>query len=280
MSHTLAVITVVYENYTILDDYFASFNNQTDKNFHIFVVDTSISKKKVTLPDFASYLPAINKGYAFGVNVGLKEAIKQDFSLFAVTNSDITVQNNFIEKTLASITAHPSSLIGGKIYYAKGYEYHKNRYSESDKGNVLWYTGGINDWANCQTKHRGVDEVDSDIYNTFEKTDFITGCLMCLDKKVLDTVGFWDESYFLYYEDADYCERAKKKHVRLFYDPSIVIFHKNAASTGGSGSSIQIKYQQNNQLKFGLTYAPLKTKLHLLKNYFMRFLNSLCNCGK
>lgn len=91
---------------------------------------------------------------------------------------------------------------------------------------------------------------------------------MIFDKKVVERVGHWDEDYFLYFEDADFCEKAKRKKIQLYYDPSIILWHKNAQSTGGSGSSLQQKYQLKNRLKFALKYAPLKTKLHLLWNYF------------
>ena len=79
---------------------------------------------------------------------------------------------------------------------------------------------------------------------------------MLYDKSVLDRVGFWDESYFLYYEDADLCVRAQQAGVKLFYDPTIVIWHKISQSTGGSGSSLHEKYQNRNRLRFGLKYAP------------------------
>ena len=95
---------------------------------------------------------------------------------------------------------------------------------------------------------------------------------MLFDKKAFDRLGFLDEGYFLYFEDADYCVRAKNKNIKLYYDPSVVIWHKVSQSTGGSGSDLHIRYQSINQLKFGLRYAPLKTKLHLIKNYLYRFL--------
>lgn len=279
MAHKLAVITVIYENYTILTDYFASFDKQTDLDLHIYVVDNSIKMQKPEYPSYVTYIQSSNNGYAAGVNTGLTQAQKDGYDLFCVTNSDIMVKNDFIAQLKKSMIDHPASLIGGKIYYAKGFEYHKNKYKNNELDNVIWYAGGINDWNNCQTKHRGVDEVDKGQYDNFEKTDFITGCLMCFDQTVIEKVGTWDESYFLYYEDADFCERAKKNGIDLYYDPSIVIWHKNAASTGGSGSNTHIKHQQKNQLTFGLKYAPLRTKLHLLKNYFFAFLKSFCNCS-
>ncbi len=115
-----------------------------------------------------------------------------------------------------------------------------------------------------------MDEVDTGKYDKFEETDFVNGALMCFDKKVIDTIGFWDEKYFLYFEDADFCVRAKRAGIKLYYDPTIVVWHKNAQSTGGSGSLIHQNYQTKNRLRFGLKYAPLRTKIHLLKNYLFR----------
>lgn len=266
-SSKLALITTVYQNYSILSDFFASVEQQTNKNFGLYLTDLSYDKKTISQNDSTVILHTENKGYAHGVNTGLQHAIKDGYVQFCVINSDVVLDKNFIENVLKSLGEHPGSLIGGKIYYAKGFEFHHDRYKSKDLGKVLWYAGGINDWNNSWTKHRGVDEVDKKQYNNFESTDFITGCLVAFDKTVVDRIGLWDEEYFLYYEDADYSERAKRDKIPLYYDPSIVMWHKNAQSTSGSGSIIHQKYQRESQLRFGLKYAPLKTKLHLLKNY-------------
>ena len=132
---------------------------------------------------------------------------------------------------------------------------------------MLWYAGGSVDWHHALTPHRGVDEVDTGKYNSVEATGFINGALLLYDRFVHDTVGNWDESYFLYFEDADFCERAKRKGVPLIYDPSIMMWHKISQSTGGSGSSLHKRYQEMNRIKFCWKYGPLRTTLHLVKNY-------------
>jgi GT2 family glycosyltransferase len=104
--------------------------------------------------------------------------------------------------------------------------------------------------------------------------------LMLYDISVKKIVEKWDESYFLYYEDADFCERAKRKNIPLYYDPSIIIWHKNAQSTDGSGSSLHTKFQRINYFKFAMKYAPLRTKLHVLKNYFFTTIFSLFKIKK
>lgn len=270
MPHRIAIITVVYENYTVVADFLASLQAQTNKNFHLYCIDVSIHRYTIDFKNISGEtIYAENKGYSHGINIGLKKAIDAGFTNFCLINNDVYFNKDFVDKVFISSLHHPSSIIGGKIYYAAGYEYHKKRYFKSELGRVLWYAGGSADWRSALTPHRGVDEPDSGEYNKLEETSFVSGALMIFDKTVVDTVGFWDEKYFLYFEDADFCERAKRKGVKLFYDPSVVMWHKNAQSTGGSGSKLQQRYQEYSRLRFGLKYAPIRTKLHLIKNYII-----------
>lgn len=266
MTEKLALITVVYNNYTVLQDFFRSLEKQDTNKFHVYVVDLSTTPQQYEYSPFATVIKGPNLGYAYGANRGIQKAIEDGFTAFGIINSDVYVADTFINAVLDSINRHPESVIGGKIYYAPGYEYHKDRYSPQDAGKVIWFAGGHIDWANMITTHIGVDEVDHGQFNTEVEVDFITGCFVAYDKTVVDKVGEWDESWFLYYEDTDFSTRAHAKGVKILYDPTIMLWHKNAQSTGGSGSSIHIKYQEKNRLRFGFMYAPLWTKLHLAKN--------------
>jgi GT2 family glycosyltransferase len=262
----LAVITVNYKNYADTEDFIASFSKQTNKDFHIYLVD--VSPQPEPFPEYKNVtrIHAENKGYAFGLNTGYKLAQQDGYNKFVFMNNDVLVAQDFVDRALMSISAHPSSLIGGKIYYAKGFEYHKSRYSQKQEGHVLWYAGGIMDWANAFTVHRGVDDIDRGQYDAFEETEFVTGCLMCFDTELVKKAGLMDESYFLYYEDADWCARISKQGLHMYYDPTIIIYHKNSQSTDGAGSELHEEYQKKNRKKFGLRYAPFRTKLHLIKN--------------
>ncbi len=270
MAPRLAIITVVYNNYEVLKDFFNSLEKQTDQNFHVFIADLSTKREVVKSTGIPfSLVECTNLGYAFGVNMGINYAIKEGMDQFCVINDDVFFKKDFVENIHHSFNVYASSLIGGKIYYAPGYEYHKDKYKPTDQGNVLWYAGGIVDWKHSLTYHRGVDEVDHGQYNTPEDTEFITGCFMCFDKNVIDKIGLWDTNYFLYYEDADYSQRAKRAGISLRYDPNLMLWHKNAQSTDGAGSQIHQKYQEKSRTQFALKYAPVRTKFHILKNYFL-----------
>lgn len=266
----IGLITVNYNQYKLTQEFLDSLSTvKNSKKLSVFIADVSTKKeefkiKKYPMSVILKSLP--NKGYAFGINQGTKYFLKKGITKFCAINNDIYFDKNFANE--AEKGFKKADIFGGKIYYAPGYEYHK-KYKKEEIGKVIWYAGGINDWKNVYTYHRGVDEVDHGQYNKFEETDFITGCMLFFNKKVVKKTGFWDEKYFLYYEDSDFCERAKKSGFKLYYNPKIIIYHKNAQSTGGSGSKLHQKYQRKNRLIFGLKYAPLKTKIHLIKNFIL-----------
>ena len=268
MNEDLAIITVIHEHYDVYLEFLASIQKQSNRNFHLFIVDVSKNRKSIDVGATpSSIIAADNKGYADGVNNGVKAAQKKGYKYFCVMNYDTYFEKDFVEKILVSVKKNPATIIGGKIYYASGYEYHKDRYSKEDLGKVIWYASGNLVWEHALTPHVGVDKVDKGQFDKKQPTDFITGCLMCFDSTVIEKVGFWDPSYFLYYEDADFCVRAKRKGIPLLYDPSIVLWHKVSQITEGSGSAFHKKYQEKNRLIFGLKYAPIRTKIHLVKNF-------------
>lgn len=121
------------------------------------------------------------------------------------------------------------------------------------------------DWKNVLGRHRGVDEVDSGQFDTTEETDFATGCCMLFSSAGIQKIGLFDEKYFLYYEDSDLNERMKRRNFKILYAPKAVLWHKNAGSTGGSGSTLHDYYISRNRMLFGMRYAPWRSKFALFK---------------
>jgi GT2 family glycosyltransferase len=86
---------------------------------------------------------------------------------------------------------------------------------------------------------------------------------MLINPKLIDRIGLMREEYFLYYEDSDYCLRAERAGFKIYYVPESIIWHKNAGSTGGSGSRLQDYYITRNRLLFGNRFAPIRSKISL-----------------
>ena len=93
--------------------------------------------------------------------------------------------------------------------------------------------------------------------------------LICLVNDAVRQPGKTEsDNYFLYYEEADFCERAKKRGYRIFYAPKAIVWHKNARSVGGVGSELQDYYTTRNRLLFGVKYAPYRAKIALIRESF------------
>lgn len=208
--------------------------------------------------------PKENDGFAAGNNLGIKFALKEGYQHLILLNNDTIVSPDLVSKiTEKTEKDNDIGLLSPKIYFAKGFEYYIDKYTDEDWGKVIWYGGGKIDWANVYASHRGVDEVDRGRFDKEEETDFATGCCLYIRSEVVKKIGYLDEKYFMYFEDVDYSVRAKKKGFKVSYYPNTCLWHKNAASSGKPGSSIHIYYQTRNRLYFGMKYAPILTKKSL-----------------
>lgn len=205
-----------------------------------------------------------NLGFSGGCNEGIRYAVKNDADYVVLLNNDTRVDDELIIKLVDAAEEGVAAVVP-KIYFEKGFEYHKDKYSEKDLGKVIWYAGGKMDWNNLIGSNVGVDEVDRGQFDKKYATDLATGCCLLLTRQALSSVGLFDDRYFLYYEDADLSERIKKNGFEIIFEPKAIMWHKNAESSGGSGSGLQDYYISRNRLLFGMTYAPLKTRIALVR---------------
>lgn len=212
-----------------------------------------------------------NLGFAGGNNVGLRFALDNGAEYVLVLNNDTIVHRNLLLGLIETTENYPTvGAISPKIYFAKGYEFHKERYEKRELGRVIWYAGGKIDWKNVYATNRGVDEVDRGQYDKITKTDFATGACMFLSAKALREVGLFDEKFFMYFEDVDLSCRMRKNGWEVLYSPYGYLWHKVSQSSK-VGGSLADYYLTRNRLLFALRYAPKRTKFALLRES-IRFL--------
>lgn len=238
----------------------------------VFVIDNASEDKfkiqnlKFKMKEIKVIRNEENLGFSGGHNLGIREAIKQNADYVLILNNDTIADRMLLEELLKVGEKNKEiGIVSPKIYFAKGFEFHKDKYEKEDLGKVLWYAGGIMDWNNIINSHRGVDEVDRGQYDELERTEFASGACMLIKREAIEKAGLFDEKYFLYYEDSDLCERIKRSGYIVMYNPKAVLWHKNAESAGGSGSDLQDYYITRNRMLFGMRFAPIRSKLALVK---------------
>lgn len=195
--------------------------------------------KKLGFNDYKTYFidnTLINRGYAAAANIGIKQAMKDGVDLFAIANPDVSLVN--LRGSQVAQTAKQFDVFGfamkqeGKVYYG----------GKIDKWRM---SGGL---------------IDKKPKNRFSEVDFVSGSLMFIKKEVIEKIGFMDESYFLYYEEVDYCKRAKLSGFKIGIDSQQIYDHFEVSKY----SSSKNYYLFKNRLKFLLKYGNIKQKIREL----------------
>jgi GT2 family glycosyltransferase len=83
---------------------------------------------------------------------------------------------------------------------------------------------------------------------------------MLIRSEVFDRVGLMDSSYFLYFDDTDFCLRGYRVGVKLFYLPSAQLRHKVSSLTGGV-SNFTLRYITRNHIYYLLKHH---SRLHII----------------
>ena len=230
---------------------------------------TEENLKNYKLPnmDYKFIETGANLGFAGGNNVGIKDSLKRGSDYVILMNNDLILPRDVVVKLVGFMEGNPEvGIASPKMYFAKGYEFHKNRYKEGDLGKVFWYAGGIIDRKNAYSSHRGVDEVDCGQYDNAAETDFANGACAIIRSGIFEKVGFLDSSFFLYWEDADFSQRIKNACYKVMYYPGTHLWHKVSASTGGSGSTTNDYFLTRNRFYFAMRYLASRTKFAVFRD--------------
>lgn len=235
-------------------------------------IGDSVTALKKLFPQVLVLKQKENLGFAGGNNIGIKRALEEEADYIMLLNNDTLMEEHCLQELLKVITKDKNiGIVCPKIYFAPGFEFHKKRYQEKDRGKVIWYAGAEIDWQNILGIHWGVDEVDKGQYKEEKEIEFATGCAMLIKKEVFGKIGLFDWRFFLYLEDLDLSVRVKKAGFKLVFAPKAIVWHKNLGTTSKKSQTRQAYYYSRNRLLFALKHASMKTKIALLKWSLGRF---------
>ncbi len=276
----VAIITVNFNGKQDTLDLLQSLSKLLTTNYQLLTIvvdnaseDGLVGELVKDYPEVVVLQNGVNKGFAGGYNRGIYYALADGADYVLVINNDCVIKDaDLLDELIKTAKSSPKiGIVSPKIYFAPGYEFHKDRYQKSDSGKVIWYGGGSFDWNNIQGVHRGIDEVDSGKYDEKEKTDFVSGACMLIKKEVFEKVGLFNEDYFLYFEDVEFQKRLSEDGFNSYYNGKVALYHKVSQSTT-AGSSLTDYYLTRNRLIFGMKYAGFKTKFALVRQAFWQLL--------
>lgn len=161
-----------------------------------------------------------NRGFAVAFNLGIQRALHLGATVILLLNNDTLVAPDFLGPLLATLTCG-ASIAAPRIYYA------------SDP-NRIWAEGFTAhpwtlEWGNSL---RGQPE--HAVSSVPRAVDYVTGCAMLVKRQVFEAIGFFDERFFAYYEDMDFCLRARRAGFRIVTVPTSHVWHKVSATAGAN----------------------------------------------
>ena len=238
-------------------------------NYELVVIDqnsTDGSREAIAsqFPEVTLIRNDDNLGFATGNNIGIRHAIDGDADYIALLNNDTTVEPKFLSALADAARAYPDfDIFGPKIVF------------DSDP-NIIWAAGSRTDWRRGICVQRGYREVDRGQYDTNAEVNALTGCAMVISRKALKAVGLLDSRFFAYYEEADWCARARKAGFRILYVPAAVVRHKVSSTIGPSSPAIAFYMVRNNLLFVAKNSTGLR-RMSLLGRSLCREARTVCS---
>lgn len=222
------------------------------QNYKIFLIDNGSSDDSFSrfqslyagAKDIELIKVNENLGFSGGNNIGIKSALGARFDYILLLNNDTTVEPDFLNELVKVAEGDEKiGIVGPKIYY----------YNEPNR---IWFGGGKFSWFGGG-KHLQYDEMDNHPDETEpRKTAYMTGCALLIKSNVIEKIGLLEESFFMYYEDTDWCLRARKDGYKILYAPSAKIYHKVSRSAAKLGNSTIFYYHIRNALLISKRQAP------------------------
>ncbi|MGV9627045.1 glycosyltransferase family 2 protein [Streptomyces sp. NPDC003487] len=225
--NSVAVVVVTWNSAAVLPDFLAALpDGMAGLDWHLVVADNDSADDTVDLvrtlaPEATVVQTGRNAGYAAGVNAALAAA--GDHGAVLICNPDIRMRQGCAKRLVDSL--------GGGVGIAVPLLYEEGRdtphHSLRRESSVLRALGEAVIGNRRAGRFPRLSELvtDPDAYRRPTRADWATGALMALSADCLAACGDWDESFFLYSEETEYCLRARDLGYATQLEPTAEAVH-------------------------------------------------------
>ncbi len=248
-----------------LDECLASLDRQTFRDFEVTVVDNS--GQRPTKPRGCARVIANDRNVGFGAAVN--QAFHQSKAPFlAVLNDDAVAHPNWLHALVSAIEHRPDcGMCASQVRLAGA--------DRLDSAGMLLCLDG-------SSKQRGHLESPTS-YSRNEEALLPSGSAAFYRREMLDEIGLFDESFFLYCEDTDLGLRARWAGWECLYVPDAQVEHRYSHSSG-KASALKAYYVERNRLFVIFKSFPLIdlafVPFYAISRYFWHLIYALRGQGK
>lgn len=232
MSPKISIIIVNWKVRRLLEECLHSIYGQAEAaEVEVIVVDNDSQDSTsemlmVAFPMVKVIALAQNKGFAQANNLGIKVASS---NLIMLLNPDTILGENFFKKCFEYFDANPKvSIVGPLILNQDASVQASVRHFPDWRSQALILLKLKNIWP--QQKYL-LHYLRSDFdYQQIAEVDQIMGAAMIIRRSVFDKIGLLDSKYFIWFEEVDFCQRAKKHGLSIKFVPNFSLKHYGGAS--------------------------------------------------
>jgi GT2 family glycosyltransferase len=207
-------VSVVLVDWNGLDDTrhcLESLRRLEYEELNVIVVDNGSDVPVAGLDGVELIRSEQNLGFAGGANLGIRRALERGADYVWLLNNDTEVELGTLTALVDEAESDPRVGIVGAVLPE------------------AWGGGRVNQWTG----------VTRNVTDPGERPDYIAGTCMLVKRRVFERIGLFDEAFFFYYEDADFCRRARDAGWGLAVAPDALVEHAGGATVnrGADGRS-------------------------------------------
>ena len=222
-------------------------------NFRVIVVDNNSKDDSVEalgnyVSDYVFLINESNLGYAKGNNVGIEYALNHGAEYLCILNNDVEVERDFLSKLINYLEANMDVGIAGPCIC----DFQRRDRIQSMGASINLYTG----LAQGKMKNVQYDKVAQ----SFVDVDYLGGACFVIKRKVIEDIGTIPEMYFLFFEETEFCLKAKRKGYKLICLKESKVYHKRSA-TISKYKGLSYYYLNKNRIVFMRRNASLLQRL-------------------
>jgi hypothetical protein len=225
--------------------------------------DDSVAAIRTRFPQVTLIEAGDNTGYVGGNNLGLERARRSRAAYALLLNNDAEVAPDTLGLLLDAAAAGAcTGIVGPTIYY-------------HDRPNVIWSAGGAIDWRRGATRMVGINETDHGQFGDGPRVvDFVSGCALLIKLSVADTIGPLDARFFAYYEDVEWCVRARRAGFAVLHVPRAHAWHRVSPAAREASATVHYYMTRNRLLFLQATRAPWRAWTYTMLLDYLRTLVS------
>ncbi len=199
-----------------------------------------------------------NLGYVGGINTGFKESSKLSPDYYIIMNNDTVIDKNALsELVFAAKRYNNTAIIAGKVLHM-------------DDSDYIQQTGTIfTDNRYLSGYSPGKNELDIGQCDKEEERDSLDDILWIIPANIVDDIGYYCNYYFMYAEQGDYAQNARRRGYKMIYAPKVKIWHKGSATSGGGNRQALPVLYWRGKSSFIFSFRNLKFRYFIVKNMIL-----------